>query len=363
MENGSEVSDRKYESCNDTREVSEAMKDPKHADRIGSVFSNMYYSVLQSSPEYADDFYEEDGDYQTIYADGSTVVAKTRIQVKDVLMQPTTHPNYVINSVVSMPCEEPSKGLSVNVTGDQFVHDFVMVYRPEKILGYAIVTSMIRYDTAVPVAKRQIPVTTFAEGDLQAITGSTPNIGLETSDDRSLNIAACNEPLPGPVAMNITIKDIISEIFSDIPSVPTEPAFLITANLGIEPAAENIRKSNIFSKLMFVQEPFPITDVFENDTVADIAYVPESGFSNTDVFENYTGVEIASVPEPAFSITDVLTNDTVGEIAFVPKPASLNTETENNVPKPLSDNKKIKKHLCNLVLFSAACWVVYRYIL
>ncbi|VVC33331.1 Hypothetical protein CINCED_3A005995, partial [Cinara cedri] len=94
IENGSEVVDPKCEISDDSRAVTTVNQDPlsctTKAARIGYVFSHVYFSVLRSSPEYADDFYDVDGEYRTIYADGSTVVAKHRNQVKSVLMRPTS---------------------------------------------------------------------------------------------------------------------------------------------------------------------------------------------------------------------------------------------------------------------------------
>ncbi|VVC46373.1 Nuclear transport factor 2, eukaryote,NTF2-like domain [Cinara cedri] len=281
MENGSEVVDPKCEISYDSRAVTTVNQDPSScttkAARIGYVFSHLYFSVLRSSPEYADDFYDVDGEFRTIYADGSTVVAKTRNHVKSVLMRPTSESEYVIKSVFAMPCRGPSDGLLVNISGDQFTQTFIVEHRPERTLGYAIVGSLIRYVSAVPLADHQTPVTRFDASNCPAITGSTSSVSLETLDNCSPNTAASDNPIPGNVSNDIAINDTVSEKTADIKSVQ-EPVISLTHNNDIEPA-------------------------------------------------------------------------------------STNTANENKEHKPFTDKENIKKHICNLVLFSAACWVVYRYIL
>ncbi|VVC39159.1 Hypothetical protein CINCED_3A015528, partial [Cinara cedri] len=149
-------------------------------------------------------------------------------------MRPTSESDYVVKSVVSMPCCGPSDGLLVNVTGDQFTQTFVVEHRPERILGYAIVVSLIRYVSAVPLADLQTPVTIFDAGDCPAIMGSTSSVGLETHDNCSPNTAVCDEPLPENVSNDITINDTVSEKSADIKSVQ-EPVISLTHNTDIEP--------------------------------------------------------------------------------------------------------------------------------
>ncbi|VVC31256.1 Nuclear transport factor 2, eukaryote,NTF2-like domain [Cinara cedri] len=339
MENGSEFADPKCESNDNSRTVTTANQDPlsytEYADRIGSVFSQLYYSVMRSSPEYAHDFYDVNGEYRTIYADGSTVVARTRNQVKSVLMRPTSESDYVIKSVSSMPCGGQSDGLLVDVTGERFIHTFVIEYRPEMILGYAIVVSLTRYVSTVPAADHQTPVTKFPESESPAITGSTSSMSLETRDNCSPNTAACNEPIPENVSNDITINDTVSEKSADIMSVPAEPDFSITATTNKEPdtAAENIRNPVMSSKNISIQEPaISITET-------------------VDITEHDIEQERNQKP------------DIYSEKTSVPAPASTNTAHENIEHKPITKHERMKKHLCNLVLFSAACWVVYRYVL
>ncbi|VVC30624.1 Nuclear transport factor 2, eukaryote,NTF2-like domain [Cinara cedri] len=277
MQNSSGVSELKM-SSEDSRAVEMAKRDSltitKYAAHIGFSFAERYYTVMRTTPEYANEFYDEHGEYQTIYENGSAVVARNRSEVKRILIQPVSATHLIVNSIVSVPCGGTFDRLLVTVTGKRFVHVFVAEYRPERMLGYVIVGSLFRYVSAEPAAPDQTTTgTKCATAVCHPVTGvnHTPSASLKakTPVNFSPNLVEHNKPLPD------TITDY----------APTA---------GFK-ATQKIRCS---SNVAIYHKPLP-------DTAIDD--IPTRGFNATQKIRCPPNVAIYHKPLPDTAIDDIPT--------------------------------------------------------
>ncbi|VVC30179.1 Hypothetical protein CINCED_3A024415 [Cinara cedri] len=186
--------------------MADALTFTVNADRVGFDFAEHYYAVMRTTPEYANQFYDDFGEYRTIYEDGTAVVARNRLEMKEVLLRPKSAPELTVNSIISVPCGGSLDRLLVTVTGDCFTHVFVAEKRPERLLTYAIVASVTQHLSAGAAADRSTIARTFAAGDFCADTGAddTPTAGLKAQEHVRLskNRATSYEPLPDTVTDN-----------------------------------------------------------------------------------------------------------------------------------------------------------------
>ncbi|VVC33571.1 Hypothetical protein CINCED_3A024285 [Cinara cedri] len=99
------------------------MADPtaitRNAAILGTNFAHHYYAVMRTTPEHADQFYEDSGEYQTVYEDCTAVIARTRQQVKKVLSRPMAASKLTVQSIFSVPyAGEDSNQKTTLDTGD-----------------------------------------------------------------------------------------------------------------------------------------------------------------------------------------------------------------------------------------------------
>ncbi|VVC46111.1 NTF2-like domain [Cinara cedri] len=115
------------------------------ATEVGFRFAKRYYAVLTTKPENAYLFYDELGDYRTIYEDGTSVIAKNRKDLNSVLLNSMTLSDIAVKSITTEPCGGSLDELLITVIGIRFKHVFIVHYRPNRELHYAIVKSVKQY--------------------------------------------------------------------------------------------------------------------------------------------------------------------------------------------------------------------------
>ncbi|VVC27178.1 NTF2-like domain, partial [Cinara cedri] len=151
------------------------MDDPltitENAAIIGYGFAKDYYTVLRRQPKCVDEFYDDIGEYKTVFEDGTIVLARTRQEAKKVLLGPIYEPRLIVNSIITVPCGGSLNRMMITVSGRSFTTVFIAELRPERPLTYVIVSSMTRHFSAGPDADRQILEMRFAAGDGPAYTG------------------------------------------------------------------------------------------------------------------------------------------------------------------------------------------------
>ncbi|VVC40473.1 Hypothetical protein CINCED_3A010690 [Cinara cedri] len=147
------------------------------------------------------------------YEDGTSVVARTQLEMKKVLLQPVSTPDSIVNSIISVPCDGSLNRLLVTVNA-QFTHVFVAEYSAERPLTYDIVASSTRHISAGPAADRPTLATTFAASDYRADTDAnhTPTAGSKAKKQVrfGLNIATYHEFDP-KTAIDIAQAEIAAE--------------------------------------------------------------------------------------------------------------------------------------------------------
>ncbi|VVC24169.1 Nuclear transport factor 2, eukaryote,NTF2-like domain [Cinara cedri] len=212
----------------------------KSAANVGYEFMERYYYVMRTIPEYANEFYDEYGEFQTVYEDGSTTVVKTRLQVKRILMQFRFRSDYIVKSIISLPRGGSPGGLMVTVNGVRFTQTFVVEYRPERLLSYVIVASLTQYISEGPATYHQTPLTTFASDDSQATGYSGVEKCVNTSifKKRAYSISD-NINLDSDHAAEVTKETVISSEITPIKEPDTTSAITSipekTASENIEP--------------------------------------------------------------------------------------------------------------------------------
>ncbi|VVC24166.1 NTF2-like domain [Cinara cedri] len=210
----------------------------KYAAHIGYEFAELYNYVMRTTSEYANEFYDEHGEFLTVYEDESAIVVRSQLQVKRILMRPTSVSDYIVKSIISIPCGGSSGGLMVTVSGERFTQNFLLEYRPERLLSYAIVVSITQYIYEGPATYHQTPLTTFDSGDGQAITGTEES--LNTSDLTELEYSISDIiNLESDYATDNIREPVISSEITPIKEPDTAPE-----NIELKPATDNkkIRK-------------------------------------------------------------------------------------------------------------------------
>ncbi|VVC44073.1 Hypothetical protein CINCED_3A010037 [Cinara cedri] len=156
---------------------------------------------MRTTPEYVDQFYNDFGEYQTVYEDGTVVVARIRLEVKKVLLRPISASELIVNPNISVPLGGPPDRLLITVTSKWFTHVFVVEYRPERPLTYIIASSFTQHISAGPVVDQPTLKTTFTASDpLLRILKHIPSPEIETSSSNNttgniLSNLAKNNPL------------------------------------------------------------------------------------------------------------------------------------------------------------------------
>ncbi|VVC33890.1 Hypothetical protein CINCED_3A004908 [Cinara cedri] len=163
-------------------------------------------------------------------SDGTVVLARTRQEVKSVLMRAIYEPRLIVNSIITVPCGGSLDSLMVTVTGKTFTQVFIAELRPERPLTYVIVSSLTQQFFAGPVADRQTLETRFAGGDCPADTGvdRMPKVGLKPKEHVGYapNLATRCKTSP-----EITQSDIAAKILQHILLHIPPPEIQISRNV------------------------------------------------------------------------------------------------------------------------------------
>ncbi|VVC31222.1 Nuclear transport factor 2, eukaryote,NTF2-like domain [Cinara cedri] len=397
MENSSGVADPTRESRAVAMAKLNSLPRNKYAADIGCEFAELYYSMMRTSPEYANEFYDDQGEFQTVFEDGSAIVVRTRLQVKHILMRPMSACDYIVKSMIPMSCGGSSGGVMVMVTGERFTQNFLLEHRPERMLGYAIVVSLTQYIPEGPVTYNQTPLTTFGGGDSQAITGAEKSVNTSILKKPDYSISAIMDLDFGhaaEVTKNTVMSTGITHIrqqdtafeFESIPehaSEKTATGSVIehetdTENTTCsEPTSANIATGNVIEIANVTEDTSipehasektatgnikkPETDT-ENTTCSETACEktatgnikkPETDTENTtcstptsaniatgNVIEIANVTEDTSIPEHACEKTatgSVMEHETDTENTFIPETASEKTVSENKEPKTANE--------------------------
>ncbi|VVC39315.1 NTF2-like domain [Cinara cedri] len=180
----------------------------KFAAHIGVCFAEHYYAVLRTTPEFASDFYHETGVYQTVYEDGTSVIARTRPEVKSILFRRISASDLTVKSIFSIPCHGSLDHLLITVIGNSFMHVFNAEYHSKRTIAYTIVASFTHYTSAAPATNRPpAPVTAFTTGNCYAdasdkLESSTASFTSRKGVCYSPIMTTYQKPLPYPVTIN-----------------------------------------------------------------------------------------------------------------------------------------------------------------
>ncbi|VVC35278.1 NTF2-like domain [Cinara cedri] len=115
------------------------------ATEVSFKFAQRYYATLESEKELAYLFYEEYGEYRTIYEDGTSVLATNWEEINSVILRHGTFSDIFVKSITSDPYGGSLDELLITVIGIRFKHVFIARYRPNRELHYAIVKSVNQY--------------------------------------------------------------------------------------------------------------------------------------------------------------------------------------------------------------------------
>lgn len=134
------------------------------ANDIGYALAEEYFAVFNEMPERTLSFYAEQGDYHTVYEDGTTIVAKNREELQQTLLRPVPENTdaIIIEAVNTISCGSPNC-LLVLATGERIVQTFVVEsYSRREQQYYTIISSVTKYLSAKTVSGRS-PVETTAD--------------------------------------------------------------------------------------------------------------------------------------------------------------------------------------------------------
>ncbi|VVC24167.1 Nuclear transport factor 2, eukaryote,NTF2-like domain [Cinara cedri] len=233
----------------------------KYALNIGYEFTKLYYSMLRTTPEYANEFYDTHGKFRTVFEDGLTIVVSTRLQVKRILMRPLSACDYKDESIILIPCGS-SGSLMVMVFGKRFTQSFLLEYRPKMKLGYAIVMSVTLYISKGPVTYNQTPPTTFVGGDRKVIKGA----------EKSIKTSILRKPV-------YSISAIINSVF--------DHAAIVTRRRVISSKLPPINEPDTATKMTPILKRAPKKTASEN-------IEPKFGIDNKKVVKNIINLVLLS---------------------------------------------------------------------
>ncbi|VVC30806.1 Nuclear transport factor 2, eukaryote,NTF2-like domain, partial [Cinara cedri] len=134
------------------------------ATEVGFEFAQRYYATLETEKDLAYLFYEEHGDYRTIYEDGTSVLAKNWEEINNVILSPSTFSDIFVKSITTEPCGGSLDELLITVIGIRFKHQFFVDYRPNREQNYVIVKSVKQYFPEDHPTQDE----TFAASDIRA---------------------------------------------------------------------------------------------------------------------------------------------------------------------------------------------------
>ncbi|VVC30505.1 Nuclear transport factor 2, eukaryote,NTF2-like domain [Cinara cedri] len=335
------------------------MADPttitRNAALLGTTFAQHYYAVMRTTPEQADQFYDDSGEYQTVYEDCAAVIARTRQQVKKVLSRPMAASKLTVKSIFSVPYGGSVERLLVIVTGQSFMHVFVAEYRPKRFLNYVIVTSLTQYVNAEKAGDCPNLKTTLGAGDCRTdiSTDRTPTACLKAKKQvgSSPCIPTYHEPFPNTVTDNVQPDIIIDNaLFKFINNIKNPAEITISREplpdtiTDNTPTAGSKAKKHVrfASNIATYHEPIPdnINDNTQYDTVTEIPPI-------AILKRKSNPIEIATPPEPSTPNTVsinihhnlVTQNPLTRNISSVPNPSQMSTLRE---PAPNAFNEKIQ---------------------
>lgn len=123
---------------------------------IDHEMAKQYFTVMREIPEHAWRFYAKHGHHQTVYEDGTVVVAENRIEICDMLMHQSSADRDVIcvDSVITVPYGSMDR-LAVTASGQGFLQTFIIEYQNSYIQSYAIVVSITRFYPIQPTADNE----------------------------------------------------------------------------------------------------------------------------------------------------------------------------------------------------------------
>ncbi|VVC33572.1 Hypothetical protein CINCED_3A012401 [Cinara cedri] len=196
---------------------------------------------MRTTPEHADQFYEDSGEYQTVYEDCTAVVARTRQQVQEVLSRPIAASKLTVQSIFSVPYGGSVERLLVIVTGQSFVHVFVAEYRPKRLLNYVIVTSLVQYVHAGQAGEGPNQKTTLDTGDCRIGISNdrTPTACLLAKKQvvSSQYLTNYHNPFPNTVTDNVQPDIIIDNALLRFINNITNPAKITISHEPLPGAA------------------------------------------------------------------------------------------------------------------------------
>ncbi|VVC33367.1 Nuclear transport factor 2, eukaryote,NTF2-like domain [Cinara cedri] len=338
MENSSGVEDLTRESRAVAMAKLNSLPRTKYAADIGCKFAELYYSMMRTSPEYANEFYDERGEFQTVFEDGSAIVVRTRLQVKHILMRPMSACRYLVKSIIPMSCGGSSGGVMVMVTGERFTQNLLLEHRPERMLGYAIVVSLTQYIPEGPVTYHQTPLTIFGGGDSQAITGAEKSVitlrrpeGPVTYNQTPLTTfgGGDSQAITGAEkSVNTSIlkkPDYSISVFMDS---DFGHAAEVTKDTVISTEITHIKQPDTAFEFESITEPTSANiatgNVIETATVKENTSITETAAENTA-----TGSVIEHETASEKTVSENIEPKTANEITTFADPASLNNAQEN----------------------------------
>ncbi|VVC32939.1 Nuclear transport factor 2, eukaryote,NTF2-like domain [Cinara cedri] len=223
----------------------------RNAALLGTSFAEHYYAVMRTTPEHADKFYDDSGEYQTVYEDCTAVIARTRQQVQEVLSRPMAASKLTVQSIFSVPYGGSVERLLVIVTGQSFVHVFVAEYRPKRLLNYVIVTSLVQYVHAGQAGEGPNQKTTLDTGDCRIGISNdrTPTACLKAKKQvvSSQYLTNYHNPFPNTVTDNVQPDIIIDNALFRFINNITNPAKITISHEPL-PAAATDNTSTADSK-------------------------------------------------------------------------------------------------------------------
>ncbi|VVC39326.1 Nuclear transport factor 2, eukaryote,NTF2-like domain [Cinara cedri] len=176
------------------------------ATEVGFKFAQRYYATLSTKKDLAYLFYEEHGEYQTIYEDGTSVLAKNWEEINSVIWSPVTFSDIFVRSITTEFYGESLENLLITVIGIRFKHIFFADYRPNRELNYVIVKSVKQYFPA----DHPTQVKTFAAGD--NIAQNTDNQETAGKKQRYISDVIAENKKPSFNAVNINTYNAITTV-------------------------------------------------------------------------------------------------------------------------------------------------------
>ncbi|VVC39061.1 Hypothetical protein CINCED_3A017129 [Cinara cedri] len=228
----------------------------ENAASIGYKYAEHYYAVLRTLPGCIDQFYDDFGEYQTVFENGTVVWARTRVEAKKALLRPISDSRLIVNSIITVPCGGSLDRLMVTVNGESFTQVFIVEYRPERPLTYIIVSSVTRHFSAGPVNDRQNLETRFIAGDCAASTG-LPMAGVKTKGQvyYALNLVTYYETLSDNDPENKQ-SDFAAKILKHIlPGIPPQDNQISQIPFPINNATNNLSHRILNHILLHIPPP------------------------------------------------------------------------------------------------------------